>query len=76
VLRLHDARTLARRLGKDPDQWRQLSEVLPLLAERRHFQTLKHGYARGSEPVRYVNRIRDYQDMLELAVQGKSLGGR
>lgn len=73
---LYDARTLARRLGKDPDQWRQLSEVLPLLAERRHFRTLKHGYARGSEPVRYVNRIRDYQDMLELAVQGKSLGRR
>jgi membrane-bound lytic murein transglycosylase F len=67
---LHDARTLARRLGKDPDQWRQLSEVLPLLAERRHFRTLKHGYARGSEPVRYVNRIRDYQDMLRSAVEG------
>ena len=49
---------------------------LPLLSERRYFSTLKHGYARGSEPVRYVNRVRDYQDMLELAVQGKSLGGR
>jgi membrane-bound lytic murein transglycosylase F len=73
---LYDARTLARRRGKDPDQWRQLSEVLPLLSERRYFSTLKHGYARGSEPVRYVNRVRDYQDMLELAVQGKSLGGR
>jgi membrane-bound lytic murein transglycosylase F len=71
---VYDARTLARRLDKDPDEWRQLAEVLPLLAQRRFFRTLKHGYARGSEPVRYVSRIRDYQDMLRPAVGGSYSG--
>jgi membrane-bound lytic murein transglycosylase F len=62
---LYDARKLARRLGKNPDLWVELKEVLPLLARRQYYRTLKYGYARGSEPVRYVQRIRDFQDVLE-----------
>lgn len=62
---LQDARKLARRLGKNPDLWVELKEVLPLLARRQYYRTLKYGYARGSEPVRYVQRIRDFQDVLE-----------
>jgi membrane-bound lytic murein transglycosylase F len=61
---LYDARILARRLGKDPDSWLDLSEVLPLLARKKYYKTLKHGYARGREPVLYVQRIRDYHDIL------------
>lgn len=61
---LYDARELARRLDKDPDQWHDLSEVLPLLSRKKYYKDLKHGYARGSEPVRYVQRIRDYHDIL------------
>jgi len=60
-----DARVLAQRLGKNPDVWAELSEVLPLLAEKKYYRTLRFGYARGYEPVRYVTRIRDYQDILE-----------
>ena len=59
-----DARVLARRLGKDQDVWADLSQVLPLLAERKYYKTLRYGYARGYEPVRYVTRIRDYEDIL------------
>jgi membrane-bound lytic murein transglycosylase F len=66
---LRDARTLARRLGKEPDLWSGISEVLPLLAQRKHYRTLKHGYARGREPVRYVNRIRNYRDILEQTLR-------
>jgi membrane-bound lytic murein transglycosylase F len=62
---LYDARKLARQLGKNPDLWVELKEVLPLLARRQYYRKLKHGYARGSEPVRYVQRIRDFQDVLE-----------
>lgn len=61
---MYDARILARRLGKDPDSWLDLSEVLPLLARKKYYKTLKHGYARGREPVLYVQRIRDYHDIL------------
>lgn len=61
---LYDARELAQRLGRNPDAWRDLSEVFPLLSQKKYYSTLKHGYARGSEPVRYVQRIRDYHDIL------------
>jgi membrane-bound lytic murein transglycosylase F len=66
---LRDARRLAERLGKNPDRWSDVSEVLPLLSRRQYYRTLPHGYARGSEPVQYVNRIRDYRDMLERVAE-------
>lgn len=66
---LYDARGLARRLGKDPDRWKDLSEVLPLLAQRSYYTTLKHGYARGSEPVQFVKRIRHYEVVLVRAIE-------
>jgi membrane-bound lytic murein transglycosylase F len=62
---LQDARLLAEKLGKDPDRWVTLKEVLPLLSEKKHYRTLPHGYARGGEPVIYVQRIREYQQILE-----------
>ena len=62
---LRDARVLAQRLGRDPDTWRDLKEVLPLLSRKQYYTTLKHGYARGGEPVRYVERVRNYLDILE-----------
>ncbi len=62
---LQDAWTLARRLGKDPYRWHELQTVLPLLAKKRYYRSLKYGYARGWEPVIYVQRIRNFQDLLE-----------
>jgi len=62
---LYDARKLARHLGKNPSLWSDMSEVFPLLSQKKYYRTLKHGYARGREPVRYVKRIRDYQDILD-----------
>jgi len=62
---LHDAQKLARRQGVSPHHWRSLKEVLPLLAKKAYYQDLKYGYARGTEPVRYVRRIREYRHVLE-----------
>ena len=61
---VHDARTLARRLDKNPDVWHEVSQILPLLTQKKYYKTLKYGYARGREPVLYVQRIRDYHDIL------------
>lgn len=69
---LTDARELAARLNKNPDKWSDLAEVLPLLTRKQYYQTLQHGYARGYEPVTYVQRIRDYQDILEKELQTKN----
>lgn len=70
---LWDARKLAKRLKKDPDSWQDLATVLPLLSNKKYYRTVKHGYARGNEPVNYVTNIRDYQDILEKVMKENSL---
>ncbi len=62
---IHDARRLAKRLGFNQDIWSDLKKVLPLLAKKKYYKTLKYGYARGEEPVKYVEAIYDYRDILE-----------
>ena len=61
---LKDARTLAQRLNKDPNRWADLKEILPLLSKKEYYKTVNYGYARGSEPVTYVSRIRNFEDIL------------
>ena len=62
---VEDARVLAQRMGKDPDSWAQVSKVLPLLAEHRWYSKTKYGYAQGWQPVRYVQRVQEFMQMLE-----------
>lgn len=62
---LLDARQLARDLGQDPDSWSDMREVLPLLADKRYYPRLRYGYARGYEPVHFVQRIRNYRDVIK-----------
>ncbi len=62
---MHDAQTLARKRGLSPHRWRDIRQVLPLLSEPSIYKNLKYGYARGHEPVRYVQRIREYRHVLE-----------
>jgi membrane-bound lytic murein transglycosylase F len=62
---IHDARELAKRLGYNPNIWSDLKKVLPLLSKKKYYTTLKYGYARGEEPVKYVESIYDYRDILE-----------
>lgn len=66
---LLDARKLARDLGRDPDSWAHMREVLPLLTEPRYYKQLKYGYARGHEPVHYVQRIRNYRDVIASGLE-------
>ena len=61
---MHDAQSLARKLGKDPNKWEDIREVLPMLSDKRYYKDLKYGYARGMEPVRYVKRIRNYESII------------
>ncbi|MBT8131979.1 MAG: membrane-bound lytic murein transglycosylase MltF, partial [Gammaproteobacteria bacterium] len=62
---LEDARILTQRSGKNPDSWDDVREHLPLLAKSKYYSTLKYGYARGWEPVLYVDNIRNYHELLE-----------
>jgi membrane-bound lytic murein transglycosylase F len=67
---LEDARVLAQRAGRDPDSWEDVREFLPLLEQEYWYTQTENGYARGWEPVKYVENVRDYRDMLEWAWGG------
>lgn len=60
-----DARKLAREQGLNPNSWSALEEVLPLLRYPKYYEGTVYGYCRGTEPVRYVNRILTYYDILK-----------
>ncbi len=64
IAHLEDARILAQRLKKNPDSWADVKTVLPLLRNPQYFETLKYGYARGGEPVIFVESLRSYFDIL------------
>jgi len=66
---LEDARIITEKMGFNPDKWSDVRKHLPLLAKRKHYRNTKHGYARGSEPVQYVQRIRSYYSI--IAWQGQ-----
>lgn len=61
---IKDARQIVAWQGGDPDTWVDVSEALPLLAKREWYSRVKFGYARGWEPVLYVNNIRSYFNVL------------
>jgi len=61
---LRDARALTVVKDKNPNRWSDVKSVLPLLSQKKYYKFLTHGYARGMEPVLYVERIRNYYDLL------------
>jgi len=68
---LYDARKLAKKLDLDADSWLDLKGVLPLLAQKKYYKALKYGYARGAEPVSYVGKIRNYENILRAQIARK-----
>jgi membrane-bound lytic murein transglycosylase F len=61
---LEDARRLTESAGRNPDRWMDGKEFLPLLAQKEWYTKTRFGYARGHEPVVYVQNIRRYYDVL------------
>ena len=61
---LEDARVLTEQNGDNPDRWADVKRYLPLLAKRKYYKNTEHGYARGWEPVAYVQNIRQFYDIL------------
>ena len=62
---IRDAQSLAREIGLNENIWSDLKIVLPLLSQKKFYRDLKYGYARGAEPVKYVESIYNYKDILE-----------
>ena len=61
---LEDARILTQQQGGNPDKWMDVKKRLPLLSQKKWYSKTKHGHARGKEPVRFVENIRNYYDLL------------
>lgn len=62
---IRDAQSLAKEIGLNPNVWSDLKIVLPLLSQKKYYRNLKFGYARGEEPVKYVEAIYNYRYILE-----------
>ena len=61
---VNDARIITQRQGGDADRWVDVKSRLPLLKQKKYYKTVKYGYARGDEPVHYVENIRRYYHTL------------
>ena len=62
---IEDARVFAQAAGKDADKWDVVREYLPLLTQEKWYSQAKRGYARGWEPVQFVDSIKLYMSMLD-----------
>lgn len=61
---IQDARKIAKEKNLDPNSWYTLKKTLPLLCYPKYYKKARHGYCRGSEPVKYVDRILTFYDIL------------
>jgi membrane-bound lytic murein transglycosylase F len=62
---LEDARIITQTRGLNPDSWSDVRQELPLLAQERWYTRAKRGYARGWEPVQFVDRVQSFLTLLE-----------
>ena len=62
---LEDARKITQNNKDDPDKWIDVKKSLPLLSKKQWYKFTKHGYARGNEPVKYVENIRKYYELIK-----------
>jgi membrane-bound lytic murein transglycosylase F len=69
---VYDAQKLAKKLNKNPNSWKDLKTVLPLLSQKKYYRNLKYGYARGNEPVRYVDAIQQYYNIIVQSKKAKN----
>jgi membrane-bound lytic murein transglycosylase F len=56
---VYDACALTEKFGGDPTKWEEVRPNLLKLANKKYYSdpVVKFGYARGSEPVNYVDEI-------------------
>ena len=61
---VEDARVLTQKNGLNPDLWPDVKVYLAKLSKKEWYSQTRYGYARGGEPVRYIENIRRYYDIL------------
>ena len=73
---VRDAMALARKNGRDPHRWADVSHYILLLAQPEYYNdpVVKYGYMRGSETAGYVDKIMQRWNGYR-GVKSPSLGG-
>ena len=73
---VRDAMALARKNGRDPQRWADVSHYILLLAQPEYYNdpVVKYGYMRGSETAGYVDKIMQRWNGYR-GVKSPSLGG-
>jgi membrane-bound lytic murein transglycosylase F len=61
---LSGARQIAESMGRNPNSWYEMKQVLPLMSRPEYYQRLKAGPARGGEAVILVENVRIYYNIL------------
>ncbi len=66
---LDDARELAEKQGLNRNRWfGNVEKAMLLLSKPKYYSQVKHGFARGDEPVKYVSEIQTrYDNYVQLA---------
>ncbi|MCC5860787.1 MAG: membrane-bound lytic murein transglycosylase MltF [Gammaproteobacteria bacterium] len=70
---LEDARVLTEINGADPDSWADVRDHLPLLTQRQWYSRVRRGFARGWQPVHYVDNIQRYYQVLQWMTAGEQI---
>ena len=73
---LEDARKLTAAAGLNPNKWLHVKKILPRLSQKQWYRKTRYGYARGGEPVHFVNNIRRYYDILTWVTQPQLEGSQ
>lgn len=68
-----DARIITEQRGGNPNKWVDVKDSLPLLRRKHWYKNTTYGYARGNEPVKYVENIRSYYDILRWHLANEKL---
>jgi membrane-bound lytic murein transglycosylase F len=65
---VQDARRIAKEKGWNPNKWfGHVEKAMLLLEKPQYYRRARHGYCRGSEPVKYVSEIQNrYASYVEL----------
>lgn len=66
---IYDVRALAEREGLNKSSWDDIETLLPQLTRPEVYTTLRHGYARGHEAQLYVQKVREYHQLLRANLE-------
>lgn len=62
---MNDARRLTQQAGRNPNRWVDVKPFIRNLSKSYWHKQTRHGYARGFEALKYVQRIREFYNIFQ-----------